>query len=131
MRGVPDDGAGDADGEDGEWPRLAIETNILDRFVETQAARRVIADPRVMRLVYLCLTSRFLDRPMSMAIKGASSVGKSYAVQQTLPFFPERAYHALSSMSERALAYDTEPLQHRILILYEAAPGWAGSWPRT
>ncbi len=107
--------------EDGVGHRLALETSILDRFVETQASRGVIADPRVLQLVYLCLTSRVLERPVSLAIKGPSSAGKSYAVEQTLPFFPPTAYHALSSMSERALPYDTEPLQHRILILYEAA----------
>jgi hypothetical protein len=30
-------------------------------------------------------------------------------------------YHALSAMSERALAYSEEPLVHRFLVLYEAA----------
>jgi hypothetical protein len=35
--------------------------------------------------------------------------------------FPSSAYYALSSMSERSLAYSNEPLAHRILILYEAA----------
>ncbi len=38
-----------------------------------------------------------------------------------LRFFPDSAYHALTAMSEKALAYSEEPLSHRFLVLYEAA----------
>ena len=38
-----------------------------------------------------------------------------------LDFFPEEAYYLLTAMSERALAYGTEPLSHRFLVLFEAA----------
>lgn len=67
------------------------------------------------------MTSRCLSRPVSAAIKGPSAGGKSYLTEQVLKFFPERAYYALSAMSERALAYSEEPLQHRFLVIYEAA----------
>jgi hypothetical protein len=67
------------------------------------------------------LTSRFLPRPVSVAFKGPSAGGKSYLTDQVLKFFPERAYYALSAMSERALAYSEEPLQHRFLVIFEAA----------
>jgi hypothetical protein len=58
---------------------------------------------------------------VSVAVKGPSSGGKSYTVERTLDFFPGQAYHALTAMSDRALAYSKEPLQHRMLVLYEAA----------
>ena len=73
------------------------------------------------QLVYLGVTSRVFDRPASMAVKGVSSAGKSYTVEQVLRFFPDDAYYALTAMSERALAYLDEPLLHRFLVLYEAA----------
>jgi hypothetical protein len=38
-----------------------------------------------------------------------------------LDFFPAEAYYLLTAMSERALAYGTEPLRHRFLVLFEAA----------
>jgi hypothetical protein len=38
-----------------------------------------------------------------------------------LEFFPPEAYYLLTAMSERALAYGTEPLAHRFLVLFEAA----------
>jgi hypothetical protein len=44
-----------------------------------------------------------------------------------LAFVPESAYYALSSMSERALAYSEEPLSHRFLVIYEA-PGMSGEF---
>jgi hypothetical protein len=38
-----------------------------------------------------------------------------------LQFFPSEAFYALTAMSDRALAYSTEPLKHRHLVIYEAA----------
>ena len=50
---------------------------------------------------------------------------KSFLTETVLSYFPPSAYYALSAMSEHALAYDQEPLQHRMLVIYEAA-GMAG-----
>jgi hypothetical protein len=75
----------------------------------------------VAKLLYLAVTSRLLERPASIAMKGPSSGGKSYLTEQVLSFFPESAYYALTAMSERALAYSDEPLVHRFLVIYEAA----------
>ncbi len=76
---------------------------------------------RIAKVIYLSVTSRLLEHPVSLAIKGPSSGGKSFITEKTLSFFPERAYYALSAMSERALAYSLEPLSHRMLVIYEAA----------
>lgn len=81
----------------------------------------LIREERTVRLVYLAVTSRLLPKPISVAVKGPSSGGKTFTVEQTLKLFPESAYHALSAMSERALAYSEEPLAHLMLVLYEAA----------
>jgi hypothetical protein len=54
-------------------------------------------------------------------VKGPSSGGKSFVVESTLKFFPKGAFYALTAMSDRALAYSNEPLQHRHLVIYEAA----------
>ena len=99
---------------------LAQERDILGKFSDALVARGVAGETRAAKLVYLGVTSRFLHRPVSMALKGPSSAGKSFTVEQTLSFFPASAYYALSAMSERALAYSQEPLKHRILVIYEA-----------
>jgi hypothetical protein len=53
-------------------------------------------------------------------VKATSGAGKSWVVKQALSFFPASAYHALTAMSEHALVYDTTPLAHRMLLVYEA-----------
>lgn len=103
---------------------LAESPRILDRFA-AEIAGTVAGEARNVQLLYLVVTSRLLERPISCAVKGPSSGGKSFTVESVLGFFPESAYYALSAMSERALAYSDEPLAHRMLVLYEAA-GMAG-----
>jgi hypothetical protein len=98
---------------------LARRPNILDEFEETLRRCGVVGEAKLVRLIYLALTSRVLDRPVSMAIKGPSSGGKSYTLEMVLKFFPPSAYFSRTSFSERALAYGKEPLQHRFIIIYE------------
>ncbi len=106
------------------WTRckeLATKPNILDRFAADLARSGVAGESRVAKLLYLAVTSRLLPKPASVAVKGPSSGGKSHLTEQTLRFFPENVYYALTAMSEHALAYSDEPLQHRFLVLYEAS----------
>jgi len=106
---------------------LALAPDILARFAAAQETRGVAGEARAMRLIYLGVTSRVLARPVSIAVKGPSSGGKSYITERTLDFFPPEAFYALSAMSERALAYSDEPVKHRMLVIYEAA-GMAGDF---
>jgi hypothetical protein len=99
---------------------LAREGRILDRFAKTLERSGVAGETRVLKLLYLALTSRLLEKPVSIAVKGPSSGGKSYLTERVLSFFPEGAYHALTAMSERTLAYSEEPIKHRFLVIYEA-----------
>ena len=100
---------------------LAHEPDILERFARDLARSGVAGESRVAKLLYLAVTSRQLGRPVSVAVKGPSSGGKSYLTEQVLRFFPESSYYALTAMSEHALAYSDEPLSHRFLVIYEAA----------
>jgi hypothetical protein len=100
---------------------LAKSPRILDRLAEVLPAAGLVGEDRAAKLIYLCTTSRFLERPVSGAVKGPSSVGKSHATERVMGFFPPSAYYALTAMSERSLAYSNEPLKHRMLVLYEAA----------
>jgi hypothetical protein len=100
---------------------LAREPDILGRFAEELARCGVAGESCTAKILYLALTSRLLGRPVSVAVKGPSSGGKSYLVEQVLRFFPESAYYALTAMSEHALAYDEEPIAHRFLVIFEAS----------
>ena len=112
------------------WERcqeLAEESDILGRFAEELARSGVAGESKIAKLLYLAITSRLLGRPVSVALKGPSSGGKSYMVERVLSFFPKNAYYALSARSERALAYSEEPLSHRFLVIYEAS-GMSGEF---
>jgi hypothetical protein len=108
---------------------LAREDDILSRFAEDLRDCGVAGESRTARLLYLALNSRHLPEKqlVNVVVKGPSSAGKSHLVESVLRFFPEEAYHMLTAMSERALAYSEEPLSHRFLVLAEAA-GMSGEF---
>jgi hypothetical protein len=106
---------------------LELSPYILDDFARALAESGLAGEERAAKLLYIIVTSRLLQRPVSAAIKGPSGGGKSYLTERVLAFFPESACYALSAMSERALAYSEEPLAHRMLVIYEAA-GLAGDF---
>ncbi len=106
---------------------LANIEDILAQFGDELERMGVAGDLRAAKLLYLALTSRHLPRPVSVAVKGPSSGGKSFAVEQVLRVFPEDAFYELTAMSERALAYSEEPIEHRFLVLAEAA-GMSGDF---
>jgi hypothetical protein len=105
----------------GQCKELAECGDILGRFVSALSRAGVVGEENISKILYLGLVSRFLERPVSIALRGPSSGGKSFLVETGLKFFPPSAFYALTSMSEHSLAYGEEPLKHRFLILYEAA----------
>jgi len=94
---------------------------ILDLFEQAYGAAGAVGEERRAKLLYLALCSRFLSRPVSVAVKGPSAAGKSFAVETVLRFFPPEAAHCVTAVSDRALAYTEADLKHRFLVIYEAA----------
>jgi hypothetical protein len=95
--------------------------NILDQVVAYCRTAGLVGEEEMIRLLYLIVTSRLLEQPISIAVKGPSSGGKSFIVQIVLDMFPTSAFYKLTGMSEKALAYSKEPLKHRMLVIIEAA----------
>jgi hypothetical protein len=100
---------------------LAAAPRILERLGEDLRKAGLVGEERAAKLLYLVLTSRLLNRPISAVVKAPSAAGKSYLVETILRFFPGSAFHTMTGMSERALVYSEEPLAHRVLVIYEAA----------
>jgi hypothetical protein len=100
---------------------IASAERILDRFAEDLHEAGLVGEERAAKLLYLVLTSRLLDRPISAVVKAPSAAGKSYLVETVLRFFPASAFYTVTGMSERALVYSEEPLKNRIIVIYEAA----------
>ena len=95
--------------------------DILGRFEALLPQLGVVGENHSAKLLYLALTSRLLDRPVSVAVKGPSSAGKSHVVSKVLQTFPATAYLDFTSMSEHALVYDKRPISHRFIVLFEAS----------
>jgi hypothetical protein len=100
---------------------LAESPNILDKVVETLKLIGLVGEERAVKLIFLVLTSRLLQRIVSIVVKGPSGGGKSFLVELVLQLFPTDAVHVFTAMSERALAYGEESLAHTMIVLYEAA----------
>ena len=80
----------------------------------------LVGEDRNAQLTYLALASRRLEDPVSVAVKGLSSSGKSFTTETVLRFVPEEAVIAMTAMSERALIYMEEDFAHRTIVLFEA-----------
>jgi hypothetical protein len=93
--------------------------NILDLLTKTLDSGGLVGEERTVKLLYLCLTTRFLPNLVSAAIKGESSGGKSYVVNEMLRLFPKSAYYVMTSMSDKALIYSEESFKNRFLIIQE------------
>jgi len=99
---------------------LLEEPDLLAAFERELRETGYVGDAGPAKVLFLAATSRLLQSPVSVAVKGPSSAGKSFVVKQVLKFFPDEAFYAVTAMSDRALVYSEEPLKHRVLVLYEA-----------
>jgi hypothetical protein len=118
---VPANPLGRAYAEQEQAGAIINSENVLDEVVKTLQCMGVAGQEREIKILYLTLTSRVLDRPVNVVVKGPSSGGKSFLVEKVLELFPPSAYHALTAMSQKALAYSEESLSHRYLVIFEAA----------
>lgn len=99
---------------------LPTASDLLDQTANTVAALGVAGEQRTTKLLYLALTSRLLERPVSVIIKAPSSAGKSFVPDQVLKLFPESAYLEWTHISPQFLARSDNSVEHRFLVLYEA-----------
>jgi hypothetical protein len=95
--------------------------NILNEFGNSVESIGLVGETKNAKILFLSLTTRPFERPVSVAIKGASSVGKSHTVECVLKHFPPEAYFERTGLSEKALAYSQEDFRHRHIVIYEAA----------
>lgn len=102
-------------------PGATVQPLILDEFARDLDATGVVGEKRAAKLLFLAITSRVMDRPVCVVVKGPSSGGKSHLVNKVLGFAPLEAFQTLTAMSERALIYSTEDLSHKMLVIQEAA----------
>jgi hypothetical protein len=99
---------------------LATSEDILKLFIRDIRAAGVVGEERNVKIIFLALVTRHLERLVSVVVKGPSSSGKSWIVNQVLGFFPETAYRMLTAASEKALIYSKESYERKYLVFCEA-----------
>ena len=92
---------------------------LLFRVVQAVHQLGVAGEEENICLLYLAMTSRILEAPLSITLKGESSSGKSYLTEKVCQLFPPPAFIAMTGMSRQALVYAEEPFAHRTLIVFE------------
>ena len=99
---------------------IAGSENIFDLLSSKLTSLGYVGEERTTKLLYLCMVSSITMNPISIAVKGASSAGKSHAVKTVLQFFPSDICHQFTGMSQKALFYSDVDFKHKIIWVYEA-----------
>jgi hypothetical protein len=102
---------------------LITESDILTRFGKSIETAGLVGESSNAKILYLSITSRLFEKPVSIAIKGVSAGGKSFTVEIALRYFPASAFIARTGLSEKALYFVEESLRHRFLVVFE----WHGA----
>jgi hypothetical protein len=100
--------------------KVSTSRNVLDLFMKNLRRTGVVNEKKLAKVLFLALTTRLFDDPVSIVIKGGSSTGKSFMAEKVLLFFPKNAYFLLSASSEKALIYTNESLKNRFIVYFEA-----------
>jgi hypothetical protein len=99
---------------------LLEETDIVGRAREVIAQRGYAGDTGAPALVFVAIVSRFLPRPMNLALVGPSAAGKNEAVRTGAALHPPEAVYTMSAGSARALIYDPDDFTNRMVVIEEA-----------
>ena len=105
------------------WPsvcELAQAPDLMDRVVRQVQEMGVVNERELIVLIYIAATSRVLKNPINILIKGASSGGKSFTTLHVLELIGPDFVNKLTSSSALSLVYDTRPLAHTVMFLFEA-----------
>jgi hypothetical protein len=98
---------------------LVASNDVLELLRADLRKRRFAGDSRNVELLYLALTSRLLDHPVSVLVKGPAGAGKNATLEQALRYIPTDGYIARSYVSAKALFYASESFKHKMLVFSE------------
>lgn len=102
--------------------KLAHSRSILSELDRHLREHGFAGSTAIPQLVFLSAYTRMFDDPVSLAIKGQSGCGKSFALHAGLRYLPEAAYHEVHGLSQKALVHSSRlNLQHRHLVIQELA----------
>lgn len=95
-----------------------LKSESLFELISTDIADIGIAGEEDLALMlYVIMTSRLLDKPLSAIVQGSSASGKSYLIETVADLMPPEALVQAHDFSDQALYYLPKgSLEHRIVI---------------
>ena len=99
--------------------RLLQSPDFLNQVVSLTRRLGLVGEENNKLVVFLVGTSRVLEKPLCLFVKGPSSAGKNYLTDTVLGLFPESEWRSLTSSSKRSWNYLGEQLEHKIVYLKE------------
>ncbi|MHA2032974.1 MAG: hypothetical protein ACW99Q_26700, partial [Candidatus Kariarchaeaceae archaeon] len=103
----------------GEALALLNEPELLEKFLDACEELGCVGEDENKIAIYLTLTSRKLNDPINLIVKGESSAGKSFLVQSIEKFFPKEELLEFTAMTPKALYHRKDSLKHKALIIHE------------
>lgn len=102
---------------------LASDTLLYDILKMIKRAG-VAGEERNTLIHYLVFTSRITEDPLSVVVKGESSVGKSYGVSKVMTLFPRNAYVDITDATAQSFYYaPSGHFAHKIIVIFEKHGG--------
>jgi DNA primase len=98
---------------------LLKDRNLLEKFNQITEELGCVGEINNKLMIFLTLTSRILEDPINLIVKGDSSGGKSFLVDQVTRFFPKEDIKAFTAMTPKALFHRKDDLSHKALIIFE------------
>ena len=99
--------------------KLLQSSDFLNQVVSATRRMGLVGEENNKLVVFLVGTSRVLDKPLCLFVKGPSSAGKNYLTDTVLSLFPESEWRSLTSSSKRSWNYLGEQLENKIVYLKE------------
>jgi hypothetical protein len=94
--------------------KLLQSPDFLNQVVSATRRMGLVGEENNKLVVFLVGTSRVLDKPLCLFVKGPSSAGKNYLTDTVLSLFPESEWRSLTSSSKRSWNYLGEQLEHKL-----------------
>jgi len=98
---------------------LLEDPDLIEIFLADVEKFGCVGEENNKLIIYLTLTSRKLDDPISLIMKGDSSSGKSFLVDTIMRFIPSDEILAFTTMTPKALYHRQDDLSHKALVIFE------------
>lgn len=97
--------------------KLLKSQNLFEKISADIAGIGVAGEENLALMLYVIMTSRLLDKPLSAIVQGASASGKSFIIETVAKLMPPEALIQAHDFSDQALYYlPSGSLVHKIVI---------------